>query len=165
MRRELAPSLRREIEWAIGLLVAAGSPSSSSLETIHRAIRAESPMLAKRFQLFVDNCAPYEISREESNRLGTLLLALESWAQGFPWRLYHPGEFDLTDTVRRGPQSEVIQIRCTPTFKARLRAYCERSNTEASSVIRKAVEAYLADNPLWGPGDEEDEIESPSTAT
>lgn len=147
-------SLRREIEWAVGALTAAGAPSPDALRTIHNAAKANSPMIAKRFQMFYDNAAPRDLERDDQNRVGMLLLALEARAKGQPWRLYQPGEFDAPAETK----SDVLQIRCSKSWKARLRTYCERSGQDASNVIRKAVEAWLQDNPLWR-GEETEETE------
>jgi hypothetical protein len=141
----LPHSLRAELEWAVQLLAANGSPSGDQMQTIHNAIHAKSTMLAKRFALFIDNSRPYHIEREDTNRLGALLLALEAHAGGQPWHLYQPGEWEPTESTK----GTVIQIRCSESWKARLQAYCHRSNSDLSKLIRASVEEHLRDNPLW----------------
>lgn len=142
----LHPALRNELEWAIGEISEHGNPEPHQLDEIHRAIRANSPILAKRFQRFLDNSHPIQVEREEKMRLGSLLLALEAAAKGEFYRLYQPGEYDGPDD---GKQTTVIQIRCPLSWKARLQAYCQRSGQDMSSLIRKSVEAHLEGNPLW----------------
>ena len=148
MPRTLPRALRAELEWAINTCSAFGDASPDQSRQIRAAVEAASPMLYKRFCLFVDNSRPWseEMGREETNRIGALMLALDAHAKGEPYRLYQPGEWDHSGEGRADTQ---IQFRCTASWKARLQAYCQRSGQDASGVIRKSVEAYLAGNPLW----------------
>src|ERR1041385_5063590 len=92
--RNLPTALRAELEWALELLASKGDPSPDQSSTIRAAIRAQSPILHKRFAQLVDNRAARARDPEERSRLGALILALEANAEGKPWRLYQPGEFD-----------------------------------------------------------------------
>lgn len=160
--RELPHSLRAELDWAVNFLRGHGSPSPDSLQMIENAIRAKSPMLPKRFGIFYNNSAPVnwpedeEPPRHSLHRLGGLLVALDAWGKGEPWRLYQPDEFD-GGTARQGRKGAVIQFRCTEAWKLKLRTYCERAGYDLSSLIITAVDTHLADNPLWKTGQAETE--------
>lgn len=136
MPNVLPVTLRRELEWAVGYLCQHGQPSAEQIDTIRRSIRAASPMLAKRFQMFLNAAHPYEADDEAQQRLGYLLVALERRAAGQSWRLLVP-EDELNAKA-----SALLQVRCTPAFKRRLELYAERGGVDVSTVVRRAVEAY-----------------------
>lgn len=142
----LEKRLETEMEWAIALVSHHGQPGSD-LASLHAAMRTNSPMLHKRFKLFLDNSRPWDTSdtgmtRKDTMRLGHLLMALEARAAGNPWELYQPGEHDMD----RGEYGTVLQIRCAPSFKLQFKAFAKRTGHDMSEIVRTLVERYMAEH-------------------
>lgn len=150
MAKNLPRSLRNELEWAIGTLIACGSPSTDAVHTIRNATRGLSPLLAKRFGMFYDNSLPANLEPEQTRRIGHLMLALQDYGAGRAYTLYQPGEWDDRGETK---QTAVLQIRCAESWKLRLQLYAERSGKSLSDLVRNAVDAYLADSPTWRSAD------------
>ncbi len=128
---ELPNQLKADIEAALTIISARCPAASAPVAEFERALKAESPMLAKRFAHLIDVSLgrghPSDLSPEEQHEIGATLLELEHFSA-----LRRPGPRVRGNEYR-------LMVYLTEDEEAALKAYCDRKNISRAEAVRRGL--------------------------